>query len=85
MSVHRTEIAEFRVADVQGNHVWLELLESRDKGMRFAVPVSHPEHDERTEQKLADASKRDRLELALAEDTEGETGRFVTELGEDRS
>jgi hypothetical protein len=66
-----TEPAEFRLVAEQISHVWLELLQSQDAGMRLAIRISHKKHDQKTKRTLKNAEVGRRFGLVLGDDGEG--------------
>lgn len=45
----RTEPELYEVAGAQNNHLWLEVLEGQDQGLRVSVPVISSDYDEETQ------------------------------------
>lgn len=67
----KTEPAMYKVVGRQNNHLWLEVLEGDDQGIRVSVPVRDPEYEETVQQKA--------LELSV-----GVEGEFVLESTDER-
>lgn len=47
-----TKPARFEVVGRHNNHVWLEVLNGGDEGIRVSVPVRHPEYDHELEKRI---------------------------------
>lgn len=62
----KTESALYEVVGRQNNHLWLEVLNGDDQGIRVSVPVHHDEY--------GDSLQAQVLDLAV-----GDVGTFILE------
>lgn len=67
----RTEPALYEVVGRHNNHLWLEVLEGDDEGIRVSVPVYEPGYD-------------DELQAQVLELSVGDVCRFVLESEDER-
>lgn len=65
----KTKPAKFRVLDKKNTHIWLELLESDDKGMRVSVPLHNTTYDEHVKNALLGLSVGDVRTFELESET----------------
>lgn len=64
----RTEPELYEVAGAQNNHLWLELLEGPDQGIRVSVPVHSSEYNEEVQNEVLQFEVGDVYELTLVSD-----------------
>lgn len=62
----KTRPALYEVVGQQNNHLWLEVLEGGDQGMRVSVPVRDPEYT-------------DDLQAQVLKLSVGDIGKFILE------
>ncbi|AZH26845.1 hypothetical protein [Haloplanus aerogenes] len=65
-----TEPAPYEVVGRQNNHLWLEILEGGDQGIRVSVPVHDSEYSENIQKQVQNLSVGDVKELILVSDSE---------------
>jgi len=63
-----TESELYEVAGAQNNHLWLEVLEGPDQGIRVSVPVHSSEYDKDTQADVLDLEVGCVYELTLVSD-----------------
>lgn len=66
----RTDLAKYEVVGRQNNHLWLEVLNSDDQGVRVSVPVRHRDYDDDLQRKVLQLDVGDIIELTLESDNE---------------
>lgn len=68
----KTEPALYEVVGRQNNHLWLEVLEGDDQGIRVSVPVHDAEYE------------AENLQARVLNLSVGDVGRFVLESEDER-
>ncbi|MDZ5812400.1 hypothetical protein U4E84_13705 [Halorubrum sp. AD140] len=66
----KTEPELYEVAGAQNNHLWLEVLEGPDQGLRVSVPVHSSEYTQETQDKVLDLEVGNVYKLTLVSDQE---------------
>ncbi|PSQ16521.1 hypothetical protein BRD00_11060 [Halobacteriales archaeon QS_8_69_26] len=66
----RTDPALYEVVGRQNNHLWLEVLEGDDQGIRVSVPIHDTDYDEGVQDRVLGLSAGNVRELVLESDTE---------------
>ena len=67
----KTEPALYEVMGRQNNHLWLEVLEGGDQGIRVSVPVHHAEYETELQEQILDLSVGDVGRFVLESESEG--------------
>lgn len=76
----KTEPELYEVAGAQNNHLWLEVLEGPDQGLRVSVPVHSSSYDQETQEKVLDLEVGEVYELILVSDQESPPDWRVNEV-----
>lgn len=63
-----TESELYEVAGAQNNHLWLEVLEGPDQGIRVSIPVHSSDYDEETQADVLGLEVGNVYELTLISD-----------------
>lgn len=67
----KTEPALYEVVGRHNNHLWLEVLEGDDEGIRVSVPVYDAEYDDDLQAQVLDLSVGDVRRFVLESEDEG--------------
>lgn len=55
----------YKVAGEQNNHIWLEVLEGQDQGIRVSVPIHSRDYSPTTQKEVLDIEINNVYELTL--------------------
>ena len=66
----KTEPELYEVAGAHNNHLWLEVLEGPDQGIRVSVPVQDSTYSEETQEDVLQLRVGDVYKLTLVSDQE---------------
>jgi hypothetical protein len=66
----RTEPELYEVAGAQNNHLWLEVLEGPDQGIRVSVPVHSSEYDQELQRDVLGLEVGDVYKITLVSEQE---------------
>lgn len=80
----RTEPELYEVVGTQNNHLWLEVLEGPDQGIRVSVPVHSTEYNEELQQKVLGFNIGDVYKLTLVSEQESPPDWRVKEVKSER-
>ena len=81
----RTEPELYEVAGAQNNHLWLEILEGPDQGLRVSVPVHSSEYTSETQKEVLDLEVGNVYELTLVSDQQSPPDWKIEKVHSDRS
>jgi len=76
----KTRPAIYKVVGEQNNHLWLEVLEGEDQGMRVSIPVHSTEYSEDLQQDVLNLSVGDVRKFVLESESEGRPKWRVCEI-----
>lgn len=76
----KTEPALYEVVGRQNNHLWLEVLDQKDQGIRVSVPVLSREYDEALQEAVRDLSVGDVGEFVLKSEREDRPDWYIAEI-----
>jgi len=76
----KTEPALYEVVGQQNNHLWLEVLEGGDQGIRVSVPVRAPEYDSDLQAQVLNLSVGDIETFVLESKTENRPDWRICEI-----
>jgi hypothetical protein len=85
MRMLRTEPELYEVAGAQNNHLWLEVLEGPDQGLRVSVPVHSSEYTSETQKEVLDLEVGNVYELTLVSDQQSPPDWKIEKVHSDRS
>lgn len=80
----RTEPELYEVAGAQNNHLWLEILEGPDQGLRVSVPVHSSEYASEIQDQVLDLAVGNVYELTLVSDQESPPDWRIKEVHAER-
>ena len=66
----KTDPEKYEVVGRQNNHLWLEVLNGGDQGVRVSVPVRHPDYSDKLQRKILRLDIGDVREFILKSGTE---------------
>jgi hypothetical protein len=81
----RTEPELYEVAGAQNNHLWLEVLEGPDQGLRVSVPVHSSDYSAETQKGVLDLEVGNVYKLTLVSAQESPPDWKIEEVHSDRS
>lgn len=76
----KTEPALYEVVGQQNNHLWLEVLEGGDQGIRVSVPVRAPEYDGDLQEQILDLSIGDVETFVLKSEAKKSPDWYICEI-----
>lgn len=86
VSMLKTEEESYLVHSIQKTHIWLEVLEGVDMGMRLSVPRYSSNYSDKLEQKVNNLSEGDvRKFVLVSEDAEDPDWYIKTIIDEQQS
>jgi len=77
-----TEPALCEVVGQNNNHLWLEILESGDKGIRVSVPHESSKYGEEFQQAVLSLSVGDKKTIVLKSEEEDRPEWFLSRIGD---
>lgn len=80
----RTEPELYEVAGAQNNHLWLEVLEGPDQGLRVSVPVHSSEYTRETQENVLDLEVGNVYKLTLVSEQESPPDWRIEEIHTER-
>lgn len=75
-----TEPALYEVVGRQNNHLWLEVLDQKDQGIRVSVPVLSREYDEELQEAVRGLAVGDVGEFVLESETEERPDWYIAKI-----
>lgn len=80
-----TEPALCEVVGQKNNHLWLEILESSDKGIRVSVPHESSKYGKEFQQAVLSLSVGDKERVVLKSEEEDRPEWFLAKIGNTRN
>lgn len=80
----RTEPELYEVAGAQNNHLWLEVLEGPDQGLRVSVPVHSSDYSPETQKEVLNLEVGNVYELTLVSAQESPPDWKIEQVHSDR-
>lgn len=65
-----TEEAKYIVHGVRRHHVWLEVMEGEDKGLRVSIPIRDEEYEEEMREKVQALEEKMLISAVLVSESE---------------
>lgn len=77
-----TDPALYEVVGRQNNHLWLEVLESEDRGLQVSVPHVSRDYTDEIQEKVNNLEVGDKREFVLSSETDYPPQWKIKEVGE---